>query len=107
MSVTSREQEFKLLVASKYLVESQGKVDLDNPQLKSYKFLDGTEIQRDRDFLTITYKGQELKFDKNNATVKNTFFARELKFQIKARNKEMQQHFKQNRTQIHSLTIGR
>ena len=107
LSTPSREQEFKLLVAAKYLIESQGKSDLQNPQIKSFRTLDGTEIKRDRDSLTISHKGQELKFDRDNATVGNTFSINELKQQIKTRTIEMQQHLKLTRTQTHSRTIGR
>ena len=107
LSTPSREQEFKLLVAAKYLVESQGKLDLQNPQIKSFRTSDGTEIKRDRDSLTISHKGQELKFDRDNATVRNTFSTNELKQQIKTRTIEMQQHLKLTRTSSHSRTIGR
>ncbi len=107
LSTPSREQEFKLLVAAKYLVESQGKSDLQNPQIKSFRTSDGTEIKRDRDSLTISHKGQELKFDRDNATVRNTFSTNELKQQIKTRTIEMQQHLKLTRIQTHSRTISR
>ena len=107
LSTPSREQEFKLLVAAKYLVESQGKLDLQNPQIKSFRTSDGTEIKRDRDSLTISHKDQELKFDRDNATVRNTFSTNELKQQIKTRTIEMQQHLKPTRTSSHSRTIGR
>jgi hypothetical protein len=107
LSTPSREQEFKLLVAAKYLVESQGKLDPQNLQFKSYKAIDGTEIKRDQDSLTITHKGQELKFDRDNATVKNTFTATYLEQQIKARTNQVQQHLQLTRTQTQSRTIGR
>lgn len=107
LSTPSREQEFKLLVAAKYLVESQGKPETQNPQIKSYRASDGTEIKRDRDSLTISHKGQELKFDRDNATVKNTFSATHLEQQIKARTNEMQQHLQLTRTQTQTRTISR
>ena len=46
----TREQEFKLLVSAKYLVESQGVLDPNNPQIKNYKSADGTEIKRSSGF---------------------------------------------------------
>ena len=52
----TREQEFKLLVSAKYLVESQGVLDSNNPQSKNYKSPDGTEIKRDKDSLTVTHQ---------------------------------------------------
>ena len=107
LSFPSREQEFKLLVAAKYLVESQGVFDRNNPQLKIYKSPDGTEIRRDQDFLSITHQGKELVFNRDNATVRNTFSAKEIERQIKDRNLEMEQHLNLTRTQTHSRTIGR
>lgn len=107
LSVPSREQEFRLLVAAKYLVEQVGKLDPQNLQLKSYRVIDGTEIKRDRDSLTITHQGQELKFDRDNATVKNTFSAAEIEGQIQARSNQMQQHLQLTPTQTQSFTIGR
>jgi ATP-dependent exoDNAse (exonuclease V) alpha subunit len=109
LSTPSREQEFKLLVAAKYLVESQGKLDPHNLQVKSYKAIDGTEIKRDKGFLTITHQGKELIFNQDNATVKNTFSATHLEQQIQVRTNEMQQHLQLTRTQnqTQSRTIGR
>lgn len=107
LSAPLREQEFKLLVASKYLVESQGKTDFYNPQLKSYKSLDGAEIKRGQDFLTITHQGKELKFNRDNATVKNTFSGKELKQLIKTRTTQIQQHLNLTRDRTYSKTIGR
>jgi ATP-dependent exoDNAse (exonuclease V) alpha subunit len=107
LSIPSREQEFRLLVAAKYLVEQVGKLDPNNPQAKIYQSLDGTQIRRDRDSLTITHQGQELKFDRDNATVKNTFSATHLEQQIKARNNQVQQHLQLTQTQTQSRTIGR
>jgi conjugative relaxase-like TrwC/TraI family protein len=69
LSTPSREQEFKLLVAAKYLVEQVGNLDPQHLHLKSYRASDGTEIKRDRDSLTITHQGQELKFDRDNALI--------------------------------------
>jgi conjugative relaxase-like TrwC/TraI family protein len=107
LSTPSREQEFKLLVAAKYLVEQAGKLDPHNLQVKSYKAIDGTEIKRDKDSLTITHQGKELRFNQDNATVKNTFTATEIDRQIQARTNEMQQHLQLTRTQTQSRTIGR
>jgi conjugative relaxase-like TrwC/TraI family protein len=107
LSTPSREQEFKLLVAAKYLVEQAGNLDPQHLHVKSYRASDGTEIKRDRNFLTITYQGQELKFNQDNATVNNTFSATHLEQQIQARSKQVQQHLKFTRTQTQSRTIGR
>ena len=107
LSTPSREQEFKLLVCAKYLVESQGTLDTHNNSVKSYNSPDGTEIKRDKNSLTIIHQDKELIFKQDNSTAKNTFTAAEIDRQIQARNLEMQQHLKLNRTQTHSLTISR
>ncbi|MEM7554613.1 MAG: MobF family relaxase [Cyanobacteria bacterium P01_A01_bin.84] len=107
LSVPSREQEFKLLVAAKYLVERQGILDRNNPHQKIYKSPDGTEIKRNKDLLSITHQGKELVFNRDNTTIRNTFSAQEIELQITDRNLEMEQHLNQNRTQTHSRTIGR
>ncbi|MEM9507563.1 MAG: MobF family relaxase [Cyanobacteria bacterium P01_E01_bin.35] len=107
LSVPSREQEFKLLVAAKYLVERQGILDRNNPHQKIYKSPDGTEIKRNKDLLSITHQGKELVFNRDNTTIRNTFSAQEIELQITDRNLEMQQHLNQNRTQTHSRTISR
>ncbi len=107
LSTPTREQEFKLLVAAKYLVEQAGQLDPQNLHVKSYKASDGTEIKRDKNSLTITLMGKELKFDRDNATVKNTFTYAEIEGQIQARSDQMQQHLKLTRTQSQSRTIGR
>jgi conjugative relaxase-like TrwC/TraI family protein len=109
LSTPSREQEFKLLVAAKYLVEQAGNLDPHNLQVKSYKASDGTEIKRDKGFLTITHQGKELRFNQDNATVKNTFSATEIDRQIQARTNQVQQHLQLTRTQnqSQSRTIGR
>jgi conjugative relaxase-like TrwC/TraI family protein len=107
LSIPSREQEFRLLVAAKYLVEQVGKLDPQNLQLRSYRAIDGTEIKRDKGSLTITHQGQKLKFDRDNATVKNTFSASQIERQIQARTNEMQQNLDLTRTQTQSFTIGR
>ncbi len=107
ISTPSREQEFKLLVSAQYLVESHGELNLQNRWFKSYKSSDGTEIKRDQNSLTITHQGKELIFNQNNATVRNTFTAREIDRQIKARTKQMQQHLDLTRTQTHSRSISR
>jgi predicted lipoprotein with Yx(FWY)xxD motif len=103
----SRSTEFKLLVAAKYLVEHQGKFNPHNPQEKSYQSLDGTEIKRDKNYLTITQGDRKLQFDRNNATVKNTFSASEIKSQIQARTKEMQEHLQLEQTQTQEWSISR
>jgi conjugative relaxase-like TrwC/TraI family protein len=109
LSIPFREQEFKLLVTAKYLVEQVGKLDPHNLHVKSYKALDGTEIKRDKGSLTITHQGKELKFNQDNATVKNTFSATHLEQQIQARSNQVQQHLQFTRTQnqSQSRTIGR
>jgi len=107
LSTPSREQEFKLLVSAKYLVERQGILDSNNHLIKTYKSLDGTEIKRDKDSLAITHQGKELIFNRDNSTMKNTFTANEIDRQIQSRNLEMEQHLNLTRTQTHSRTIGR
>ena len=106
-TLPTREQEFKLLIAAKYLVQKQGVLDPNNPEVKNYKSADGTEIKQDKDSLTVTHQGKELVFNRDNTTIKNTFTAKEIDRQIQARNKEMQQHLNQNRTQTRSRSIGR
>lgn len=69
----ARSSEFKLLVAAKYLVEQQGKLNSSKPLEKIYQSLDGTTIKRDKNSLTITQGNKKLQFDNNNATVKNIF----------------------------------
>jgi hypothetical protein len=69
LSTPSREQEFKLLVAAKYLVEQAGNLDPQHLHVKSYRASDGTEIKRDKGSLTITHQGKELKFDRDNALI--------------------------------------
>ena len=107
LSTPSREQEFKLLVCAKYLVESQGTLNPQNNSVKSYKSPDGTEIKRDKNSLSITHQGKELIFNRDNATVKNTFSLSQINHQVKARTNEMQQHLKLTRTQTHSRSISR
>jgi len=107
LSTSSREQEFKLLVSAKYLVESQGVINPRNSSVKIYKSPDGTEIKRDKDSLTITQQGKEIIFSRDNATEKNTFTSTEIDRQIQSRNLEMQQHLGRDRTQTHSRTISR
>jgi ATP-dependent exoDNAse (exonuclease V) alpha subunit len=107
LSTPSREQEFKLLVAAKYLVEQAGNLDPQHLHVKSYRASDGTEIKRDKGSLTITHQGKELKFNQDNATVNNTFSATHLEQQIQARSKQVQQHLQLTRTQTQSRTIGR
>ncbi len=107
-STPSREEEFQLLIAAKYLVEHQGHFNSSFPQEKIYQSIDGTVIRHSPDSLTITQHGQELKFNRrDNATVKNTFSRSQTNYQVKARTNEMQQHLKLSRTQIHSRSISR
>ena len=103
----SRNAEFQLLVAARYLVEQQGKLNSSKPLAKIYQSLDGTTIKRTKNSLTITQGNRELQFDSNNATVKNTFSALEIESQIKARTNEMQQHLQLNQTQEWSISISR
>ena len=106
-SSPSRSSEFKLLIAAKYLIEHQGRFNSSSPQEKIYKSIDGTEIRRSRDYLTITQHGQELKFSRDNATLRNTFSATQINHQIKARTSEMQQHLKLNQTLTQHWSISR
>ena len=106
LSTPSREQEFKLLVSAKYLVQNQGVLDPNNHSIKTYRSPDRTEIKRDKNSLTITHQGKELIFNRDNTRVRNTFTTNEIDRQIQARNNEMQ-HLNQNRTQTYSRTIGR
>ena len=103
----SRNAEFKLLVAARYLVEQQGKLNSSKPLAKIYQSLDGTTIKRTKNSLTITQGNRELQFDSNNATVKNTFSALEIESQIKVRTNEMQQHLQLNQTQEWLISISR
>ena len=107
VSIPTREEEFKLLITAKYLVEHQGQFNSLNPQEKVYRSVNGTEIKRSQDSLTITHQDKELKFNQDNATVKNTFSSSQIKHQLKARTDEMQQHIKQNRIHTHSRSISR
>ncbi len=102
----SRQEEFKLLIAAKYLVEHQGKLNPQNPQEKIYKSLDGTEIRRSKDYLTIIQQGKELQFNRDNTTINNTFSAKQINHQIKARTNEMQQHLKLNQTKTQNWSIS-
>ena len=105
--IPTREEEFQLLIAAKYLVERQGQFNSLNSQDKVYKSIDGTEIKRSQDSLTITHQSKELEFNRDNATVKNTFSSSQINRQIKARTNEMQQHLKLTRTQTHVRSISR
>ena len=106
-SIPTREEEFQLLIAAKYLVEHQGQFNSLNSQDKVYKSIDGTEIRRSQHSLTITHQGKELRFNRDNVTVKNTFSSSQINRQIKARTNEMQQHLKHTRTQTHFRSISR
>ncbi|MDJ0680793.1 MAG: MobF family relaxase [Xenococcaceae cyanobacterium MO_167.B52] len=106
-SSLSRSSEFKLLVAAKYLIEHQGKFNPQNPQEKIYQSLDGTEIRRDKSYLTITQQGKELKFNRDNTAITNTFSPTQINHQIKARTNEMQQHLKLTQTKAHTWSISR
>ncbi|VEP14646.1 Conjugative relaxase domain protein [Hyella patelloides LEGE 07179] len=103
----SRNSEFKLLVAAKYLVEHQGKFNLQNPQEKTYQSLDGTEIRRNKNYLTIKQQEKELKFNRDNTTVNNTFSATQINYQIQARTNEMQQHLQLNKAKTQNRSISR
>ena len=107
VSIPTREEEFKLLITAKYLVEHQGQFNSLNSQEKVYKSVDGTEIKRSEDSLTITHQDKELKFNRDNATVKNTFSLSQIKHQLKARTNEMQQHLKHTRIHTYSRSISR
>ena len=107
LHLISREEEFQLLITAKYLVEHQGQFNSIYPQDKVYKSVDGTENTRNQDDLTITHQGEELKFNRDNATVKNTFSLSQINHQVKARTNEMQQHLKLTRTQTYSRSISR
>ena len=106
-SSLSRSSEFKLLVAAKYLIEYQGKFNPQNPQEKIYQSLDGTEIRRDKSYLTITQQGKELKFNRDNSVISNSFSTTQINHQIKARTNEMQQHLKLTQTKAHTWSISR
>lgn len=103
----SRDSEFKLLVAAKYLVEHQGKFNPQNPQEKTYQSLDGTEIRRDKNYLTIKQQEKELKFNRDNTTVNNTFSVTQINYQIQARTNEMQQHLQLNKAKTQNRSISR
>ncbi len=103
----TRDEEFQLLLAAKYLVENQGQVNPRNLQEKIYRTQDGTEIKRKADGLSISQQGAELKFGRNNATIKNTFSFTQLNNQIKARTTQMNQHIKINRSQTRERSIER
>ncbi len=105
-SSLSRSSEFKILVAARYLIEHQGKLNPQNPQEKIYQSLDGTEIRRDKSYLTITQQGKELKFNRDNTIVSNTFSTVQINHQIKARTNEMQQHLKLTQTKAHTWSIS-
>lgn len=99
----TREQEFKLLVQSKYLVEEKGERNPQNSQEKIYKSADGTEIKLSADRLIISRRGSELEFGRDNATVKNTFSWQQMQEQIQARTTEAKHLIALNR----SLDLGR
>lgn len=105
-SASSREQEFKLLVSAKYLVEQLG-TSSTNQRERVYQSSDSTEIRQTQDFLTITHQGSELKFDSNNATVRNTFSPSQIDSQITARTTEMEQHACIKQTQSKEWSISR
>ena len=102
-----RREEFQLIVAAKYLVEQLGTVDAQNLPEKIYQAEDGTQIKRNRDGLTITLQGEEIKFNRENTRVKNTFSAEQIKHQIQAITRKMQQqkHRELAQTKTHSRTI--
>ena len=106
-SSPSRSSEFQLLIAAKYLVEYQGKSNPQNSPEKVYQSPDGTEIRRSRDSLTITQQGKELKFNRDHATLRNTFSATQINHQIKVRTGEMQHHLNLNQTHTQNRSISR
>lgn len=93
----TREQEFKLLMQSKYLVEKQGQLNPQNPKEKIYQSTDGTEIKLSGDRLKVRQGSLELAFNPDNATVKNTFSWEQMQAQIKARTAEVQNYIAMDR----------
>ena len=93
----TREQEFKLLMQSKYLVEKQGQLNPQNPKEKTYQSTDGKEIKLSGDRLKVTQGSLELAFSPDNATVKNTFSCEQMQAQIKARTAEVQNYIAMDR----------
>lgn len=109
-----RSEEFKLIVAAKYLVEQSGvrleKTDFSEDTrllTKVYQARDGTEIRRDRNGLTITQKGKELRFDRNNTLVFNSFSTQHIQLQIKSRTDEMYQQKNISLSKTQNLSIER
>lgn len=103
----TREQEFKLLVQSKYLVEEKGERNPQNSKEKIYKSPDGTEIKLNGDRLIIKLGGSELEFGRDNATVKNTFSWQQMQEQIQARTVEAKQFIAIDRSRDRGRGISR
>jgi conjugative relaxase-like TrwC/TraI family protein len=101
----TREQEFKLLVQCKYLIEKKGELNAQNNE-KIYKSADGTEIRLNGDRLKIAQGSSELVFDRNNATVKNTFPFKQMQEPIKARTAEANHLNTRERSVERSWGIG-
>lgn len=102
----TREQEFKLLVQCKYLIEKKGELNPQSTKEKFYKSADGTEIQLNGDRLKIAQGSSELEFGRDNATVRNTFSWKQMQEQIKARTAEAKQLITQERSVERSWSIG-
>ena len=103
-----RSEEFKLIVAAKYLVEQLGaklrKTEASQNTLSSvkvYQAKDGTQIKREPGGLTITHQGKEVQFDRHNSRIFNTFSPQQIQSQIKARTNELQQ------LQSQSFSLGK
>jgi hypothetical protein len=103
----TREQEFKLLVQCKYLVEEKGEFNPhQSNKEKIYKSADGTEIKLNGDRLKIAQGSSELEFGSDNTTVKNTFSWKQMQEQIKARTAEAKHLITRERAVERSQSIG-
>ncbi|MCU0532904.1 MAG: relaxase domain-containing protein [Hydrococcus sp. Prado102] len=102
----TRKQEFKLLVQCKYLVEEKGEFNPQNNKEKIYRSADGTEIKLNGDRLKIAQGNSELEFDRDNATVKNTFSLKQMQEQIKTRTAEANHLNTRERAVERSWSIG-
>jgi hypothetical protein len=102
----TREQEFKLLLASAYLVEYQGKVAPYSND-KIFQARNGITISRNSSGLSISRQGDELVFDSHNATVKNTFDSKQINHLIQSTTQLgkqfQQQHHSHSQTQGYSI----
>lgn len=86
----TRDQEFRLLVQTKYLVEEKGEPNPQNSQEKIYRSADGTELRCSPEHFRIIQGNSELEFGKDNAAIKNTFSFEQMQAQINARTAEAQ-----------------